>query len=170
MTPLMFVANRGLLSITPVFHGKGGSDCICFELGHVECAIALLLRSARIDDRDIHDSTALMFASMNNDLDMVGLLLGFRAEVDSWTDLGWTSLCAACCLGHAHVVGLLLEARADANRRQEDGAVPLHFAAFRGRTEVVTCLLGAGADRYEADRTGDLMGGQTDVLRLLLRD
>ena len=116
MTPLMFVANRGLLSTTPVFYGVGGNDRICFELGHVECAILLLFRSARIDDRDIFDRAAFMFASVNNDLDMVGLLLGFRAEVDSCTDLGWTSLCAACCLGRAEVVGLLLEARADANR------------------------------------------------------
>ena len=134
--------------------------------------MALLFKSACIDDRDIHYRAALMFASVNNDSAMVSLLLGFGADVDSCADIGWMSLCAACSLGHTKVVGLLLEARANANQRRV-ARCQCHCAS---RFLVAGRLLGAGADKYVVDHRGDtarslaLMRGQTDVLRLLLRD
>ena len=112
MTALMYTADRGrscrpCLDVSLTEWQK--------QLEFERCASLLLWSSSEVKDRNYRGRRAVMFASMNNDSDMVQLLLGVRAEVRCGDVDGWKSLMLTCKRGRAEVAGWLLSFRTDAN-------------------------------------------------------
>ena len=85
-------------------------------------------------------------AAYCNHVDVVRLLLEFRAEVDRRDTWGKTPLIAAASEGHDDVVRVLLDAGADVDASEEGGKSALYYACCAGHTSTAKLLLDRGAD------------------------
>jgi ankyrin repeat protein len=95
---------------------------------------------------DVNLRTPLRRAAYCNHVDVVRLLLEFRAEVDRRDRYGKTPLMAASEEGHDECVRVLLGAGADVDACEENGKGALYYACYEGHTSTAQLLLDRGAD------------------------
>jgi ankyrin repeat protein len=95
---------------------------------------------------DVNLGSPLFRAAFCNHVDVVRLLLEFRAEVDRRDAWGKTPLIAASEEGHDDVVRVLLDAGADVDANEENGKGALYYACSAGHTSTAQLLLDRGAD------------------------
>jgi len=95
---------------------------------------------------DVNLGSPLFRAAFCNHVDVVRLLLEFRAEVDRRDTWGKTPLIAAASEGHDDVVRVLLDAGADVDASEEEGKSALYYACCAGHTSTAKLLLDRGAD------------------------
>ena len=149
---------------------------------HFRTAKLLHRDGTQVDVRG-REATPLGSAAYSGDLEMVQLLLDFKADVNVQDDGGWTAIHNSSCGSRfptAHfdfpqlwpdITQLFLERGADVNARTNDGETPLHQA---GMVEVVRLLLEHGASIGAVDDEGRTPfhavaeHGDVEVVRLLL--
>jgi ankyrin repeat protein len=90
--------------------------------------------------------TALSYAVMNNNYDMVKFLLSRGADLNISNCRTETPLHQAVVLGNSEIVRLLVEAGSFVDAEDECGDTPLHFAVREDQPEIVEFLLEIGAD------------------------
>jgi ankyrin repeat protein len=81
--------------------------------------------------------TAMMMCSQDGQVDMVRLLLEYRADVNARSTTGETALMYASIIGHSDIVKLLLENGADPSAKNDFGFTAVIMAASRGHLDVV---------------------------------
>jgi ankyrin repeat protein len=107
---------------------------------------SLVAQKADVNAADGDGTTALLWASYRDDLEIADLLLRAGAKVNAATDLGATPIWAAAQNGSSAMTKRLLDAGADPNAKLLLGETPLMTAARAGNAEVVRLLLAKGAD------------------------
>ena len=128
--------------------------------GDLESVRTLLRDGADVNAAQGDGMTALHWAALQGDAEMVSVLVYAGANVASTTRLGaYTPLHLASRDGRAEAVTLLLEAGSDANAATTTGATSLHLAAAGGDVPTLTSLLEAGA-QVEAQEEAN---GQTPL-------
>ena len=95
---------------------------------------------------DVNLGGPLFRAAFCNHVDVVRLLLEFRAEVDRRDASGKTPLIAASEEGHDEVVRVLLDAGAAVDASEETGRRALYYACSTGHASTARLLLARGAD------------------------
>ena len=144
---------------------------------HIKLARLLHHNGSSVDISGLGGQTPLYSAAHHGDLEMVEVLLGYKAEVNSRNQSGNTPLITASHQAHPqtlHVVRSLLENGANPNVQGDCDRTPLHFASSYGRIEVVRLLLKYGADidpENEEGRTPFQVAseeGHHEVAKLLL--
>ena len=95
---------------------------------------------------DVNLGSPLLKAAYCNHVDVVRLLLEFRAEVDRRDKWGTTPLIAAAKEGHDECVRVLLDAGAAVDASEEEGRRALYYACYEGLTSTAQLLLDRGAD------------------------
>jgi ankyrin repeat protein len=105
-----------------------------------------LAAGASVDTPHADGMTALHWAAVHRDVELVRILLDARANLDLRTRLGgYTPLALAAEQGAGTVVPALLDAGADANAADASGTTVLMLAAGAGDPASVRALLDAGA-------------------------
>ncbi|MGL9717357.1 MAG: ankyrin repeat domain-containing protein [Wolbachia sp.] len=104
--------------------------------------------------KGVQGKTALHYAVISNNTDMVSLLLEARANVNAKDNQGETALHYAASSNNIDMVSLLLEAGANINARDGQGKTALHCAVISNNTDIVNCLLQAGAKANIKDNGG----------------
>lgn len=128
--------------------------------GDLESVRTLLRDGADVNAAQGDGMTALHWAALSGDAEMVSVLVYAGANVASTTRLGaYTPLHLASRDGRAEAVTLLLEAGSDANAATTTGATPLHLAAAGGDVPTLTGLLEAGVEVDARERAN----GQTPL-------
>jgi ankyrin repeat protein len=107
-------------------------------------ALAIVNVSANAADGD--GTTALHWASYQDDLDAANRLIRGGANVNAANDLGVTPLWTASQNGSAAMVRRLLEAGANPNLALLSGETPVMVAARSGYSDIVEQLLAKGAN------------------------
>jgi len=108
---------------------------------------ALIKQAADVNAAQGDGMTALHWAALNGDPEMVQMLLYAGANIKAATRLGaYTPLYMAAKTGHAGIVEALLKAGADPKSSGSDGVTALMMAASSGDTACVKLLLDHGAD------------------------
>ncbi|HXP13534.1 MAG TPA: ankyrin repeat domain-containing protein [Stellaceae bacterium] len=112
------------------------------------------------DQPDYDGYTALMYAAINNNVQIAYILLSHStAHLDVRDKFGNTALHLAAQRGSLDVMRQLLDAKAPIDMQNRQGITPLMMAANNGRTEAVKLLLKYGADTSKQDYTGrDALG------------
>jgi len=117
------------------------------ERGDLEAVRALLRDGADANGAQADGTTALHWAAINDDVDIVEVLLYAGATVKPITRLGgYTPLHLSSRSGHGDVVRALLIGGADANRFTNTGVTALHFAAQSNSAESIRALIEHGAE------------------------
>ncbi len=116
----------------------------------------LLRQAADVNSAQGDGMTALHWAALNDNAEMVQLLLYAGANVAATTRLGaYTPLFLAARDGHTAVLDALLAAGADPKHAATGGITALMMAASSGDAKSVTLLAEAGAD---VDAAEDVRG------------
>jgi ankyrin repeat protein len=147
--------------------GKYGTPLVAALAGkHFLTANHLFHNGAQVEVRSDDGGTPLHHAAWYGDLEMVQLLLGYKANANNRNFEGRSPLHSLprgfqfFFIPHhgpqilADIARLLLEHGVDANTRSNDGQTPLHEAAKWGSVEVVRVLLKHGADVGAEDNKG----------------
>lgn len=130
---------------------------VAAENGFVDIVQVLLDNGAAIDSvASSSQGTAIIFASANDRLDIVKLLIKYGANVNASNCYGNTSLHEAARLGYVEVIRLLIECGADVKAQNHKGSTPVHFCCYGESVkdhpiEAIKLLLAAGADVNAVD-------------------
>jgi uncharacterized protein len=108
---------------------------------------------------DDDSRTAMHYAAINGNLQIMAILIKADAKLDPVDPLGNTPLHLAADRGQTEAAKLLLDAGAGVDVQNKDGMTPLMIAANRGNLELVRGLLVKGANPSKSDYTGrDALG------------
>jgi uncharacterized protein len=114
---------------------------------------ALLDKGADVRAAQGDGMTALHWAAMNGDAEVVAMLVHAGADLKAATRIdAATPLLLAAENGHSAVVRALLDAGADANAADASGTTALMFAAGAGDVDALRSLVQRGADLNSRDR------------------
>jgi uncharacterized protein len=112
----------------------------------------LLKQAADVNGAQGDGMTALHWAAINGDAELVQTLVYAGANIRATTRIGgYTALFMASQAGQAAVIPLLLKAGADLTSGSPSGTTPLMVAAASGHVDAVRALLDAGADVNATD-------------------
>jgi ankyrin repeat protein len=140
------------------------------------------LRGTRLDAANPDGSTAIMYAALHGELQLVRDMVGRKAEVNK---AGWTALHFAAANGHVELIRFLLEHHAYIDAESPNGTTPLMMAARQAQPSAARILIDEGADPTPRNQSGldaaayaklagdtDLsawLGRQADAFRLKYR-
>ena len=165
------------LGAAPMAQGSRSPVADAAQGGDRETVRALLKEGADVNAAQGDGTTALHWAAMKGDAEMVQMLVTAGGSLRATTRLGsYNPLYLAARGGHSAAVATLIAAGADVNAGSATGATPLMLAAAAGDTRTVTMLLEGGA----AIDAKDTAKGETalmyaaaynraEVVRLLLQ-
>jgi len=98
--------------------------------------------------------TAMHYAAMNGNLQIIAVLIKANAKLDPVDPLGDTPLHLAAEQNQTEAGKLLLDAGAEVDPQNKNGLTPLMIAASHGNLELVRALLVKGASPTKTDYTG----------------
>ena len=108
--------------------------CVCGNLGRIKL---LIKHGARVNVKDIRDSTPLSLAVLHNHISIVSALVSeFGCDPNDGL-----SLHTACEHGNMTIVKTLMEVGANVNDKDVDGNTPLHLSARNKKNETMQTLL-----------------------------
>lgn len=125
--PLHLAAHLGNKDIAELLLNKGADPNLSVDFGNTE-------------------STALYYAVISGDIEMVRLLINYGANVNFERFAGDTLLHLACRRNFKEIPKLLIDAGANVNAKSHPQDTPLWNAAFFCSKDVIYLLLDAGAD------------------------
>jgi len=139
-------------------------------------AVSDILEDSREKEMELPDqngNTPLIWASIQNDIEITEALIESDANVNAQNYQGQTSLFMAVSMGYEEMARILLENGANPNISTLEGVSPLHMAAANGARGLLVLLLGYGAFINEQDENGDTVmhyavrEGRVDILKFL---
>lgn len=117
------------------------------QADNVEQVRSLLRQGTDVNAAQADGRTALHWAALNDNEEMLTLLLYAGAAVEPRTRVGgYTPLHLAARAGHSRIVTALLEAGSDPNSWTDTGVTPLHFAAEADAAASVRALVEHGGE------------------------
>ncbi len=146
--------------------------------GNREAVRTLLKQAADVNAAQGDGMTALHWAAMKDDAELVQTLLFAGANVRATTRIGaYTPLILAARSGSGSVIAPLLKSGADANSATANGTTVLMLAAASGNTAAVKALIDAGAKVNDKEPVRGLTpamfaaaSNRADVLTLLAKN
>jgi ankyrin repeat protein len=152
----------------------GGNPLLDAITANDDAQVARLLRRGDSPEvADFEGRSAIIYAAVSGNVDIIDLLIKKRVDVNHRDSLGNTALFYAASQQRIDAMQVLIEAGADKNAENRQGMTPLMSAASLGHVEAMLTLLDAGADATRHDYTGRtaLMWAEwnrhRDVVRLL---
>src|SRR6478736_1340378 len=133
----------GALALTGLIHAAPiAAVADAAVQGNREAVRSLLRQAADVNAAQGDGMTALHWAAMKDDADLVQTLLFAGANVRATTRIGsYTPLILAAKNGSAAVMAPLLKSGADANSATANGTTALMLAAASGNTDAVKTLI-----------------------------
>jgi ankyrin repeat protein len=126
--------------------GKPGSRLLdAIKSGDRASAISLIQQKADVNAAEPDGTTAIMWASRRDDLDLAERLIRGGADVKAANRYGVTALSLACLNGNAAMIEKLLAAGADPNAAGAEEETPLMTVAHAGSVPAAKALLAHGA-------------------------
>lgn len=174
----LLIALLTFVALFPGVAGRAAADSPIVDAakrGDEAAVRALIAKKANVNIRGNDGSSALLWATYNDDVEMVRALIAAGAEVNAPNHYGITPLIQASRTGDAAVIDVLLKAGADPRLNHPQGETPLMAASKTGRVNAVKLLLETGANVNAADtyqQQTALMwaaaDGHVDVVQALL--
>jgi ankyrin repeat protein len=142
--------------------------------GQTDSVIKILKLHPEIDFRDYNNGTALFYATQNEHLDIVKILVYNGANLNYGLDNGFTPLMSACYNGYFDIAEYLASSGAGLDIRDQYWATAVHYAVAMGHYYIVDMLLyyGANAHMLTYEGTSTILEaslfGDTAIAQLLI--
>jgi ankyrin repeat protein len=138
----------GAVALTALMHAATSAPVADAAMqGNKDAVRSLLKQAADVNAAQGDGMTALHWAAMKDDADLVQTLLFAGANVRATTRIGsYTPLILAAKNGSASAIAPLLKSGADASSQTTNGTTALMLAAASGNTDAVTLLIDGGAN------------------------
>jgi ankyrin repeat protein len=163
-----------LLAAIPVATAAETTLLDAAESGDRARALQLLAKGANPNTPGPDGTTPIMWASANDDVDLVRALIKAGADVKLKNQFGTSALTEAAIIGSAPIIDALLKAGADANTKNPEGETPLLAVARAGRVDAAKLLLDAGANVNAKEGWGEQSAimwasaqGQAEMVKFL---
>jgi uncharacterized protein len=148
---LLFVAAAGASRA----EDYNGNPALAARQNDAEAVRQMLAGADSSPNQTDEDSrTALQYAALDGNLEIIAILVKAGAKLDLADSLGNTALHLAADRSQTEAGALLLAAGAEVDPQNHDGMTPLMVAASRGDTQLVLYLLAKGASTTITDFTG----------------
>src|SRR5580765_3090943 len=143
----------GALALSVMLHAAPAATVADAAMqGNRDAVRSLLKQAADVNAAQGDGMTALHWAAMKDDAELVQTLLFAGANVRATTRIGsYTPLILAAKSGSASVIAPLLKSGADANSATSNGTTVLMLAAASGNTDAVALLVDGGAKVNEKE-------------------
>jgi uncharacterized protein len=166
----------GAVLLSVMVHAAAAPVADAAMRGDTDTVRTLLKQGADVNQSQGDGMTALHWAAMSGNMELVDMLLYAGANVRATTRLGgYTALHVASQSGQSAVIDALINARADIDAVTTTGATALMLASTSGSTDTVKRLLDHKANVNAVDKANEetaLMFAaaldRTDVVRLLI--
>lgn len=142
--------------------------------GNTRKVDSLIENGEDIHQLDYNGYSALDWAVMDDNIEMVQLLLDLKADPNFESDYGMTPFMTASEKGTASMIKMLHDAGGDPNYQEmNSGYTALTYAVFSGEIETVKLLIHLGADTQMEDYSGmtarmhALQSGEQEIADLL---
>ena len=123
---------------------------LCAMYGNAESVDALLSSGVDVNCMNSGDS-AIHQASLMNHLNVLEVLLTYKADVDAINSDYRTGLHYASKEGYTHIVRRLLNAGADYSIKDDDGLTPPMLAQLYEKEDIVALFRQVGVSQFEYD-------------------
>ena len=181
-SPLHYACGAGALDVVKMLVQAGAGVRATDDEGRMCLSVALHIDTVRYlvglpvvelnHQNATNNYTALHYAVVQGDMDVVQVLIDAGADIDTQNDLGRSPLNTACESGALDIVKMLVRAGATDN----GACTCLMFAANSGRTEIARYLVGLpevelnrqNAANYHTALHFAVVSGVTDVVQILL--
>jgi ankyrin repeat protein/beta-lactamase regulating signal transducer with metallopeptidase domain/Tol biopolymer transport system component len=155
-----------------------GAKLSCIQLSAYQGDLAkvrsFVKQGTKVDTMDSDGATALHYAAMRGNKDMVEFLLSGDANVNAKDKhYGFIPLHRAAAAGHRDLVELFIAKGADVNAKDNWAWTPLHYACQKNHKDTVALLLARGADLNAGEEEGETpLGvakerGHSEIVELL---
>lgn len=136
-----------LILFYPIFSNpKEDKDYLnCISNFTKECFLKIEKKEMEIDSIDPIGRTALIYATLKGDLELVKLLSERNADIDVKDEDGLSALSFASSLGYIDIVEFLLSKNADPNSLSYCWWRPSMWAALSGNTKILNLLKKKGS-------------------------
>lgn len=155
---------------------------IAAQASSIDMTLEYLKKADDVNASDKDGRTALHFAVLNNQADLVRILLENGAKTNvkehssetGFNGWGWYPLHLALRNGNNEIVKLLVKHGADINQVMDNGQAPIHLAAVNGDIGTVKFLINQKAKLNIKDKSGKTplyeaaYRGYADIVELLL--
>jgi ankyrin repeat protein len=147
------ISALGALALSVMLHAAPSASVADAAMqGNRDAVRSLLKQAADVNAAQGDGMTALHWAAMKDDAELVQTLLFAGANVRATTRIGsYTPLILAAKSGSASVIAPLMKSGADANSATSNGTTVLMLAAASGNTDAVALLIEGGAKVNERE-------------------
>jgi ankyrin repeat protein len=147
------ISALGALALSVMLHAAPSASVADAAMqGNRDAVRSLLKQAADVNAAQGDGMTALHWAAMKDDAELVQTLLFAGANVRATTRIGsYTPLILAAKSGSASVIAPLMKSGADANSATSNGTTVLMLAAASGNTDAVALLIEGGAKVNEKE-------------------
>ena len=143
--------------ILDIFHQRGVQlDYVqLLSIAKSEEAIDwLILKNVDINTRDNDGRTAINFAVIRGDINIVKFLIKKGANVDNQDSNRETPLSYAVLFRNPEIIRVLIDKGVNINNRNTRGETPLHYAVGLRNPEIIALLIKNGAEISAKDNSG----------------
>ena len=123
-----------------------------------------------LNDKANNGATALIVASREGEIDVVGDLLSSDVDINLTNNDGNNALWFACFNNNLTLMRLLIDAGVEINNQNDNGVTVLMYAASSGKVDAVKLLLAAGANPHLKnldDFRAIEFSGTVEILKIL---
>lgn len=140
--------------------------------GNIESVKYLIYKGTDPERRDDDGNTPLIFATVNNQTDVMDFLLKNGAAIETPDDDGNTALIIAASGGKSSSLSFLVSQGADVNATNNYGFSALMYSAFTGQIGSIEYLIDHKANRNLVNREGKkaVDMASTDTVRYCLNN
>ena len=124
------------------------------EVGNKEIIELFMKAGMDVNAKGNYGETALMFASVHNNIELIKFLIKKGANVNAQSNDGYTALMFASSEGFLDVLKLLIENNANVNAQNNDGETALMLTSLNDKFEAAKLLIKRGADVNIKSNTG----------------
>ena len=129
---------------------------VCARRGLLPEAVRLIELGADVNAGTALKVTPLIYASLENHISIVKLLVSSGAQINANSAHSGNALSNAVFRGNNQVVQFLIEQGADVKQRDRFSGTLMHVAAIRGNSDLIQMLANEGVNCNEPGLNGEL--------------